>query len=295
MKVGRNDPCLCGSGRKFKHCCIEALKSVEAIRGLRNRPPPALPAERTFARFIDVEQRTEVVVSNDVLFNQLRRDGPRIVASFDALCSRDLDALNAEVCTFVSTVSATVTSAAPTGEIDQVLRATCLNLLMNGQQTFVSALEALRLGFRLQPGILVRNILETASTVCHLVIYPRELESFLDGRLSSTQTIAAAKRVIPPFGRLYGLFSDEFAHIGRLHNSPNPLREYSANDEALATNLRFLRTAIWLINVVAELAFFDALSQHRYFRKLSENAFLYAPSESEQTRIQRLLEPYAGD
>ena len=23
MKVGRNDPCPCGSGRKYKHCCLE--------------------------------------------------------------------------------------------------------------------------------------------------------------------------------------------------------------------------------------------------------------------------------
>ena len=22
-KVGRNDPCLCGSGKKYKHCCID--------------------------------------------------------------------------------------------------------------------------------------------------------------------------------------------------------------------------------------------------------------------------------
>lgn len=22
-KVGRNDPCVCGSGRKFKHCCMD--------------------------------------------------------------------------------------------------------------------------------------------------------------------------------------------------------------------------------------------------------------------------------
>ena len=23
MKVGRNDPCPCGSGKKYKHCCYE--------------------------------------------------------------------------------------------------------------------------------------------------------------------------------------------------------------------------------------------------------------------------------
>jgi len=24
VKVGRNDPCPCGSGRKYKHCCLDA-------------------------------------------------------------------------------------------------------------------------------------------------------------------------------------------------------------------------------------------------------------------------------
>lgn len=24
MKTGRNDPCPCGSGRKYKHCCMRA-------------------------------------------------------------------------------------------------------------------------------------------------------------------------------------------------------------------------------------------------------------------------------
>jgi SEC-C motif len=24
MKVGRNDPCHCGSGKKYKHCCMLA-------------------------------------------------------------------------------------------------------------------------------------------------------------------------------------------------------------------------------------------------------------------------------
>jgi len=23
MKIGRNDPCACGSGRKYKRCCLE--------------------------------------------------------------------------------------------------------------------------------------------------------------------------------------------------------------------------------------------------------------------------------
>jgi hypothetical protein len=28
MKIGRNDPCRCGSGRKYKKCCLEADEST---------------------------------------------------------------------------------------------------------------------------------------------------------------------------------------------------------------------------------------------------------------------------
>jgi len=29
-KIGRNDPCPCGSGKKYKHCCLPA-PSVEHV------------------------------------------------------------------------------------------------------------------------------------------------------------------------------------------------------------------------------------------------------------------------
>jgi len=28
-KIGRNDPCPCGSGKKYKHCCGNATSVVE--------------------------------------------------------------------------------------------------------------------------------------------------------------------------------------------------------------------------------------------------------------------------
>jgi len=28
MKTGRNEPCPCGSGRKFKHCCLKKKSSM---------------------------------------------------------------------------------------------------------------------------------------------------------------------------------------------------------------------------------------------------------------------------
>ena len=31
--IGRNDPCPCGSGRKFKKCCLGKQESVKSKRG----------------------------------------------------------------------------------------------------------------------------------------------------------------------------------------------------------------------------------------------------------------------
>jgi hypothetical protein len=30
MKTGRNDPCPCGSGKKYKHCCLNAVTVAAA-------------------------------------------------------------------------------------------------------------------------------------------------------------------------------------------------------------------------------------------------------------------------
>ena len=43
MKIGRNDPCPCGSGKKYKHCCL-------------NRPVPARQQAREPATILTLLQ-----------------------------------------------------------------------------------------------------------------------------------------------------------------------------------------------------------------------------------------------
>ncbi|MFI5166992.1 MAG: SEC-C metal-binding domain-containing protein [Thermoanaerobaculales bacterium] len=50
---GRNEPCHCGSGKKYKHCCL--AKDEEAERASRAQqtsaaPPPAPPEEEPSPR-----------------------------------------------------------------------------------------------------------------------------------------------------------------------------------------------------------------------------------------------------
>ena len=37
-RIGRNDPCPCGSGKKYKHCCLGKLttENTNSLRGIRN-------------------------------------------------------------------------------------------------------------------------------------------------------------------------------------------------------------------------------------------------------------------
>ncbi len=53
-RPGRNEPCHCGSGKKYKHCCL--VKDEEADRASREHeasaakptaPPEDAPAQRT--------------------------------------------------------------------------------------------------------------------------------------------------------------------------------------------------------------------------------------------------------
>src|SRR5215210_6501231 len=44
MKVGRNDPCPCGSGKKYKKCCMDKDQAAERAR-------PALPIQLPSAGF----------------------------------------------------------------------------------------------------------------------------------------------------------------------------------------------------------------------------------------------------
>jgi len=41
-KVGRNDKCPCGSGKKYKHCCLPKIKE--------NELPPKITVKKNFKR-----------------------------------------------------------------------------------------------------------------------------------------------------------------------------------------------------------------------------------------------------
>ncbi|MBU0620928.1 MAG: hypothetical protein KJ795_03675 [Gammaproteobacteria bacterium] len=227
---------------------------------------------------LDHQEKLLVVFTEDMLLNQLRRDGPKIEASFDRLCEKDLIELSA----FLSrTCSLLYTGLKVAMRREDELRIACAQLLLNSSNSFGVAVAVLRMGYVLQPGIVIRSMLEAVSTSLHLLQKPGDLQSYQNHTLQSPKTMAAAKKALPPFGQLYGYFSDNFAHIGQLHKSVTPVREYTERHAALDVNLGFLRIAAWLLYVSAELAFNDLLDQPRYWQPV-ESGYKYDPSNAER-------------
>lgn len=240
------------------------------------------PIVRVASAMIDPEAKKLYLFTDDMLINQLRREGPRIEASFDALCANDL----AELSSLCSKANGLFFSGMAVGtKQEDDLRVACSQLLMNAANSFAAAVAVLRMGYVLQPGIILRSLLEAVSTSLHLLLNPMDLHAYNSHTLQSPKTIAAAKKVLPPFGVLYGNFSDNFAHIGHLHKSITPVREYTERHEALNVNLSMLRIAAWLLYVTAELVFNELVASPRYWHPV-EQGYAYAPSEDEKAWMQ---------
>jgi hypothetical protein len=56
---------------------------------------------------------------------------------------------------------------------------------------------------------------EATSVVIHLVAHPSDFQKFKDGELDVPMTLKTAKAAIPPIGKLYGILTEEFVHVGK--------------------------------------------------------------------------------
>lgn len=70
-KIGRNDPCLCGSGKKYKHCCLNKPKdAIDLIENPEERNKwlkryPYTGRERVESRIYLADYFDEVSIETD--------------------------------------------------------------------------------------------------------------------------------------------------------------------------------------------------------------------------------------
>lgn len=249
------------------------------------------PAEKVLALLLDHETKQRMFFTKDMLTNQLNRDAPRIASSFDRVCGAELEAMSR----VLSLAMTHLFVGMRTLDADNKTRWFCFHILFNAAQSFSAGVALLRDGYRLQPGILVRSILETVSAALHLMMNPGDVTKFESGELSSQKAVSSAKKIVPPLGQAYGFFSDHFAHIGAPHQMLQSHSPYeSRQDEDLDFNLMCLKWSIWLIYVVTELLFFDRLPSSRYWKKVGPNQYAYAPSMKEREWLAQFLERPRG-
>ncbi len=64
-KPGRNDPCPCGSGKKFKQCCL--LKKQKGLKGMNvkwlSKPQEKAPPQEVLVRFTVIPFNVTYIVT----------------------------------------------------------------------------------------------------------------------------------------------------------------------------------------------------------------------------------------
>lgn len=270
-KIGRNKPCPCGSGKKYKKCCLD--KSATDVNDASSV-------------FLDHDERKAFIFKENILVNQLKRDSRKIEQSFDKLCKEEIEELSRLQSNVAALIFAGIAKTTKRGD---ELRLNCGQLLMNATNSFTAAVHVLRSGYLLQPPVLIRNILENLAVVIHLIINPNDLKKIKGGKFPSSKTISSAKKAIPPFGQFYGQLSNHFTHISSLYYLIHPPLEYKEFNDPLKLNLSFLRAILWLLYVSTELTFYNLVSKPRYWKYLGKGAFVYNPNDDEKKWQQSFL------
>jgi hypothetical protein len=236
--------------------------------------------EHVVAGFFDKAKERLILLKDDMVLNQLRREGPKIAESFDRAFDSELKEISAE---FAKTFGLLWLGTQRTlAKKDEVRSQGCV-LLLNSGQTIVGALELVRHGFRLQPGMLIRNAIEMICVALSLFTNQTAVEDYRVGTLNSPKAVTHAKKIIPILGKLYGFFSRQFAHLGDLQQQLHSWDAFDPSDEAADMNLRFITMAINLLTVSTELILFDCAEEHRYWKRAEGNKYVYIPSEEEKT------------
>jgi hypothetical protein len=247
----------------------------------RKRP---LPTPQNIANiYVDYEIKRVVVITKDILLNQLRREMPLIAASFDEITIDELQQVSELIAATYGILSPRLIGRDLT---DQNLAPTCARLLYSAATTFTGCVQLARSGFPRQYMMLNRSVVETVSSVLRLTIDAKALREFYNGKFNSSKTIHAAKQVLPVFGPLYGMLSNQFVHIGEGHSQIEKIGRYSKDDEALSVILINMKITAWLIYVATELVFRASVPAPRYWKVLTRHPegdeVMYAPSEAEK-------------
>jgi len=64
-KPGRNDPCPCGSGKKYKRCCLAKDEDAERARAVATASPASRPSPKLFGVAAEIAARLAAAYDGD--------------------------------------------------------------------------------------------------------------------------------------------------------------------------------------------------------------------------------------
>ncbi|MEK4073559.1 hypothetical protein MHI01_06610 [Paenibacillus sp. FSL M7-0656] len=235
---------------------------------------------------IDNENNQVRVYSKDMLQKRIQRDSFGIAKSFDKVYSNELIPISELFSKANYIISNSFFRA---NYEDDSVKVTCTQLMMNAAATIQSSVELLRLGYTLQPCMLLRSVIETISTVAYFIIEPEGHKIYQDGKLDVNKTIKYGKQLIPNLGSLQGLLSNHFVHISSLHSELNGLTKHTKNNQPTRINLNMIMVCTWCLYVTSEIVFYDYFDEHIYWNKIDEGQFKFEQSEEDKKWMSEFL------
>lgn len=274
VKTGRNESCPCGSGRKYKKCCYLTT------------------AMRSQA---DVEQPATIVVSPTLLMNRVEREATLVAKSFDAITGDAVTHLE----DMYGRTSALLVAQLQFGEwpADSV-QSTCGVVLTNALKSLTAAFSLLRTGWRLQPQLCVRNSMEAAGVVLHLIQRPQDLQAFLEERLDSAKTVSSAKTAFRPFGHLYGILSKQFVHVGKPFRYVQKGNVYTGSEWEMWQCLSGISGLALLLYMATEALFAEQIPEPLFWVRKDEGRLEERQSgviEEWRREFVRIYKPHVPD
>ncbi|PVE50195.1 hypothetical protein [Rhizobium rhizogenes] len=231
---------------------------------------------------VDQQSNQIMVITKDMLTNQLFRDGPRIAAAFDVLARGTL-----RECSEVLSMAQVMLIRHLRKGDDKGSEATCARLLYNAAHSYVAAVEVARKGYPRELGALMRIIVETIATVLAIALEgSATLEKFHNGKLETTKCIGVAKKALPFIGKLNGDLSNNFVHIGALHDTVNGARPYTQGDQSLDFVITTMKLMALLLDIVTEVIFATDIQEHRYWKREGEG-WRFEPTEKTREWMDR--------
>lgn len=262
----RDIPCPCGSERPMSECHAPEIRERGFVY-FETGPAAAgfmLPG-------VDVP----AVVPAGLLIGKLAGELPEHGLRFDEQYPAEVDCVSRRIAAHGAAIAycrARLESSPEQRKLKVVLR-----LLDNAGWCLVASTYALRAGLVFQSGVLVRNVIEMAASAIAIDKHPEDLTRLEAGNYDSGGAIGEAKRSLPYIGRIYGHFSEHFAHLGGLATANWAMRDMCEGGTAVALGFGNLDMGLEALEVSTELVLYDYLPAHQRVLKEPPDLFVVQP------------------